>query len=80
MFHNFFQNFWLSIEIILIAFVTVCCIFYVRQQIRIDDFDEICSQSCVPNRYIVTKIDDNEACLCDEGHGFWRRSKNNIKN
>ncbi len=77
MFHDFIQNIRSIIEVIFIVAITAVIILYIKNSIRTDDFDMTCSQKCVPNRHIIVEIDNNEACLCDEGHGFWRYALNN---
>ena len=37
------------------------------------EFQKRCEATCDSDRAITPVIDFHETCLCDEGHGKWRR-------
>ena len=38
-------------------------------------FENACENACSPSRAITPIIGGENSCMCDEGHGMWRRQK-----
>ena len=58
---------------ITLSFMTLGFIGIIAFAGRSMDFQKSCEAACGDDRALTPVLDLQEACLCDEGHGKWRR-------
>lgn len=69
-------------SLMLTALIVVVCLFALRELyitvMTSNDFERRCAIECSPSVSITPVINGADSCLCDEGHGVWRRVTNVI--
>ena len=58
----------ITVSLMAIGFLMICA--WAGQSM---DFQKSCEVACGDDRALTPVMDLQEACLCDEGHGKWRR-------